>query len=177
MELKIFVLLLLVTGSSAQGNCIQPSLVLGSNLLQLLTLSDCHDLYNVPGNCRYIKLCPHIVAQNISRHADVEFLNYLDDSRRRCHNVDQDICCTLLNAAHQSDVLKTLLPTPATGCGYPSVVQSKMIAGDDAALGAWPWMALLGYANRVNQIEYGCGGSLITFRHVLTAAHCIKRNL
>jgi serine protease 56 len=69
------------------------------------------------------------------------------------------------------------LPTPSTGCGFSNVTHNKVVGGVPAELGAWPWMALLGYSNRGGEVEFRCGGSLITSRHVLTAAHCIRNNL
>ena len=45
---------------------------------------------------------------------------------------------------------------------------SKIVSGWNADEGEWPWIAAL-----LNNGRQFCGGSLITRKHILTAAHCV----
>lgn len=60
-------------------------------------------------------------------------------------------------------------------CGKTSVNQQpRIVGGQPAELGAWPWIALLGYSTRNRPGPFwDCGGSLINERYVVTAAHCL----
>ncbi|CAG5056907.1 unnamed protein product [Parnassius apollo] len=65
------------------------------------------------------------------------------------------------------------LPEPPV-CGVSNASFTRVVGGVNAKLGDFPWMALLGYKGRGGQgTRWLCGGSLISSRHVLTAAHCI----
>ena len=44
-----------------------------------------------------------------------------------------------------------------------------IISGDNAKFGAWPW-----YVQIMVGDETTCGGSIITDKWILTAAHCLK---
>ncbi|KAM3958875.1 LOW QUALITY PROTEIN: clip domain serine protease 4 [Aphomia sociella] len=72
-----------------------------------------------------------------------------------------------------SDDFVTSLPQPPV-CGVSNASFSRVIGGVDAHLGDFPWMAILGYKpRRGSGARWLCGGTLVTSKHVLTAAHCI----
>lgn len=48
-----------------------------------------------------------------------------------------------------------------------------IVGGIEAAPAEFPHMAALGWKNQKGEIEYKCGGSLISDKFVLTAAHCL----
>ena len=55
--------------------------------------------------------------------------------------------------------------TPGASCGCPSTQPLS------AASNSWPWMVKLTITS--NSGEYGCGGFLISYSHIVTAAHCM----
>jgi hypothetical protein len=69
------------------------------------------------------------------------------------------------------------LLTPSEGCGFSNATHDKIVGGGDALIGEWPWMALLGYQNDQGKVSFRCAASIITARHLLTAAHCLRSNL
>ncbi|XP_063056221.1 chymotrypsinogen 2-like [Engraulis encrasicolus] len=65
------------------------------------------------------------------------------------------------------------LVASALGCGVPAIKPvvsgySKIVNGEDAVSGSWPWQVSL---QRSNGFHF-CGGSLINEYWILTAAHC-----
>ena len=56
-------------------------------------------------------------------------------------------------------------------CGRRLRYSSRISGGWNAYPGQFPWMARIEIRNHDNQ--FICGGTLISDRHVLTAAHCL----
>ena len=53
----------------------------------------------------------------------------------------------------------------------------RVVGGVVARIHSHPWIAALGYREAGGEVEYNCGGSLVTSRHVITAAHCVTEQL
>ncbi|XP_026994837.2 chymotrypsinogen B-like isoform X2 [Tachysurus fulvidraco] len=71
------------------------------------------------------------------------------------------VCILFLNATGSLSQLRV--------CGQ-APLNNKIVGGQNAALGSWPWQVIVQSANTL------CGGSLINQNWVLTAAHCLKVN-
>lgn len=125
-------------------------------------------------------------------------MQFIQRSNAICNYIQPNVCCPLdapsvpvtapttplpppapategPPASKSNDIVK--LPTPADGCGVSIVEHNRVVGGVPATIHGWPWMALIGYKDSLGQVSFKCGGSLITKRHVLTAAHCMRRDL
>ncbi|TMW39898.1 hypothetical protein DOY81_015022, partial [Sarcophaga bullata] len=112
------------------------------------------------------------------------FANFLRASNRICGSVDTNVCCPTVpsgntngNLVKTNDNIPKRLPTEEEGCGFSQNAFKKIVGGEASKIGAWPWIALIGYDDGFSASPFKCGGTLVTARHVITAAHCIRRDL
>lgn len=54
-------------------------------------------------------------------------------------------------------------------CGKSGIPLSRIISGQNATHGTWPWQVSFKYGKRLV-----CGGVLISPKHVLSAGHCFE---
>lgn len=91
-----------------------------------------------------------------------------------CHFGLNLICCPIDAIPLTTSAVDTrkaaLFPV---NCGEV-FVENKIVNGEEAEFGQFPWMALLGYQQKgLDILEFLCGGTIITTKFVMTAAHCI----
>ncbi|TMW51495.1 hypothetical protein DOY81_003400 [Sarcophaga bullata] len=79
-----------------------------------------------------------------------------------------------------SQTVQTPLATSSTpqafSCGVSRGTTNRVVGGNEAKKGNYPWMAALGYRNEYDAktLQFLCAGSLISSKYVITSAHCIN---
>ncbi|KAE9537839.1 hypothetical protein AGLY_005811 [Aphis glycines] len=139
------------------------------------------------GICVDIKRCPKLLTLLENQRHVPSVLVYLKKSFCGFEGRNTKVCCALENNVTPTKPnvqqqtgniglgFKLKIPSETT-CGISNVTRIRIIGGNPAELGSWPWIAALGYqsSNKNNRaIQWNCGGTLITNSHVLTAAHCV----
>ncbi|XP_017004404.2 serine protease grass-like [Drosophila takahashii] len=161
---------------------------------RVLSQNSCINPNKAVGTCIRYQTCPfvqkiiNLYGRNIPRNIHSQIVQM--QCRSTTNTQDFHICCTnkttpqsSTNQESQRKVVRSVrrnlnqydqqglqLLNSVTNCGNKG--NPKVSGGGTAKPGEFPWVALLKYKINADR-PFLCGGSLISERHVLTAAHCI----
>ncbi|KAF2896027.1 hypothetical protein ILUMI_10148 [Ignelater luminosus] len=133
------------------------------------------------GECILLEKCAPLLELKRKRPYTLKEENYLKAALCGFENeIYAKVCCprTLIDFDATPKLGEVDFEGPITSALLPDVTvcgpfQQKRIEGGDATeIAEYPWMALLQY-NTPRGRKFSCGGSLISNRYVLTAAHCV----
>lgn len=129
-----------------------------------------HGTYELEDKCDQATLF-----NRIGRSDDIDYKGFVGDSGAA-------VCCvkrTERVSTIQEKIINRLAGTAAEACGaYCVLALDHVHGGKRADVNEFPHMAALGYFRQEkNSTEFNCGGSLISDRFVLTAAHCCNSKI
>lgn len=167
------------------------------NMLFNVNSDSCRTIDNTPGQCITLLLCPEYL-NLLKQGQNPAVVNILRRAHCGFDGNTPKVCCPPrgFETGPTFPVTPPVTPAPVTEaparpksndevyvndlpdppvCGVSNGAFSRIVRGVPAKLGQFPWIALLGYRGRrdPNTPRWLCGGSLISSKHVLTAAHCI----
>uniref|UniRef100_A0A0K8WFX2 CLIP domain-containing serine protease n=1 Tax=Bactrocera latifrons TaxID=174628 RepID=A0A0K8WFX2_BACLA len=134
----------------------------------------CNTPDNAEGACVEINDCQVLLGQLYQRYTDPNFVQYLRASNRNCGGSSHSVCCP--GGAQPSRPATSQVSSAGT-CGVVLRTFKKIVGGKVSGKSDWPWMALLAYPDVDPSSPFKCGGTLVSSRHVVTAAHCIRSDL
>ncbi|KAF6199950.1 hypothetical protein GE061_006248 [Apolygus lucorum] len=135
----------------------------------------CKTVSGESGSCTSIRSCQPFLDLLTQNKGDPEVVKYMRESVCWTEGKNPVVCCPEKPTRFLSS--PEIQKDENEECGVPSTnSHNRIVNGAPSVLGAWPWIAALVYTTKADPSvrHFGCGGTLISNQHVITAAHCIQ---
>lgn len=87
------------------------------------------------------------------------------------------VICVLCNYGVEALINAYSNKIPPVSCGKRLVKHTPLIVdGHESQDGVWPWHASVFHVRLDWDIDYKCGGTLVSSNAILTASHCVYEN-
>ncbi|KAL7727425.1 hypothetical protein ACLKA6_017550 [Drosophila palustris] len=148
--------------------------VAGARSAQAAYADDCNTPNGDSGQCMPFSSCSDIeqqllLAQKSGEKLSPPYASYLQKASCGEFNNVRHFCCANNQIQHNSKVME-IFKSPSFTCG--TILNQRVANGYEVQLSSRPWMALLRYQS-LGESRFLCGGTLISNRYILTAAHCV----
>ncbi|XP_020712979.1 serine protease easter [Ceratitis capitata] len=156
-----------------------------NNVVVAITYGPCDSPFNGKGVCVQISEC-QFIKDIVNGPLNADLKDKVQKSQCGYDNTFKEnskrilVCCperhmidTKSNVrSNVGDGKGNILPAAGV-CG--TSLTDFIYGGEKTRILDYPWVALLRYKTRANNLVFLCGGSLINTRYVLTAAHCLSQ--
>lgn len=134
----------------------------------------CLRLDKTTGRCVPMILCENFRAKILDKRKGFTYGDLTPHYKCYSNVVDStSMCCAQPESPNDLIRHRKANKLHPNSCGAVGL-QDRVLAGNEANLGEFPWMANLMYYVGFNKTTM-CSGTLIHAQYVLTAAHCLKR--